>query len=276
MLGEFPWQVRVGEAADGTDYVSPPRVISSETTGKKLPGRWASTSRGRISGRLRLARQSARSGRRLREPAVSSERGDEEHLGGVCGFLLLLVVMMIGFDMIARNEQVFTGSYQVSTPIRAARRRSSPTSSTFKGHTSNVELTTSTDVNNHWIYLNYALINEDTGQAFDFGREVSYYHGYDSDGSWTEGGQNDHVAMPSVPPGSYYLRVEPEGDPRLWSHLLHDHRQAGCSPIQLLWSRATGLAGAGGAAHVAIPEFRTFALGRERSSRRSNSGDNAE
>jgi hypothetical protein len=76
-----------------------------------------------------------------------------------------------------------------------------------------VELTTSTDLNNRWIYLNYALINETTGQAFDFGREVSYYHGYDSDGSWSEGSVNDSVAVPSVPPGRYYLRVEPEGDP---------------------------------------------------------------
>src|SRR5262249_36502304 len=82
----------------------------------------------------------------------------------------------------------------------------------LKGHTSNVELTTSTDVNNNWLYLNYALINNDTGQAFDFGREVSYYHGYDSDGSWTEGNATDSVIVPSVPAGRYYLRVEPEGN----------------------------------------------------------------
>jgi hypothetical protein len=70
-------------------------------------------------------------------------------------------------------------------------------------------------VSNHWIYLNYALINQDTGQAWDFGREVSYYYGYDSDGSWTEGKQNDSVVIPSVPPGHYYLRIEPEADPSL-------------------------------------------------------------
>ncbi|MGB7863789.1 MAG: hypothetical protein WCF74_10410, partial [Candidatus Sulfotelmatobacter sp.] len=56
------------------------------------------------------------------------------------------------------------------------------------------------------------LINQDTGQAYDFGREVSYYHGYDSDGFWSEGKQDDSVAIPSVPPGNYYLRVEPESD----------------------------------------------------------------
>ena len=83
----------------------------------------------------------------------------------------------------------------------------------LKGHTSNVEVETSTDLDNHWLYLNYALINEDTGQAYDFGREISYYHGHDSDGSWSEGKANDAVAVPGVSSGRYYLRVEPEGDP---------------------------------------------------------------
>src|SRR5204863_7197700 len=35
VLGEFPWQVRVGETAEATDYVHPPMVISSETTEDK-------------------------------------------------------------------------------------------------------------------------------------------------------------------------------------------------------------------------------------------------
>src|SRR5262249_40377463 len=80
------------------------------------------------------------------------------------------------------------------------------------GRTSSVEVSTSADVRNNWIYLNYALINQDTGQAWDFGREVTFYSGYDSDGSWSEGGQNDTVVVPSVPPGHYYLRIEPEAD----------------------------------------------------------------
>ena len=51
----------------------------------------------------------------------------------------------------------------------------------------NVEITINTDLHNNWVYFNFALINQDTGQAYDFGREVSYYFGSDSDGSWTEG-----------------------------------------------------------------------------------------
>src|SRR5246500_358502 len=36
VLGEFPWQVRVGESVTVADYVSPPRVLSSEQTGTEV------------------------------------------------------------------------------------------------------------------------------------------------------------------------------------------------------------------------------------------------
>jgi hypothetical protein len=115
------------------------------------------------------------------------------------------------FYSIARDEQVFSQSYELNTNVKT---EASFVTDVFelKGHTSDVELSTFANVNNNWLYLNYALINEYTGHAYDFGREVSYYSGYDSDGSWSEGGQKDTVTIPSVPPGHYYLRVEPESD----------------------------------------------------------------
>jgi hypothetical protein len=85
------------------------------------------------------------------------------------------------------------------------------------GRTSDVSVKSFANVNNEWIYLNYALINDETGQAYDFGREVSYYYGRDSDGSWTEGSRDDEVIIPAVPAGRYYLRVEPESEAQFGS-----------------------------------------------------------
>ena len=68
--------------------------------------------------------------------------------------------------------------------------------------------------------MNYALINQDTGQAYDFGREVSYYSGYDEDGSWTEGSRADSVVIPSVPPGNYYFTGRTRVGFRPWNHLV--------------------------------------------------------
>jgi hypothetical protein len=213
VLGEFPWQVRVGESADVTDYVSPPRVLSSERTGSEVTWSMGEYFSGRdLWKAFRLPGEPPQPvGVYENQPSPMS--GDVQNVWMVFGaFLLALVVLMIGFDVSSQNKQVFTGSYTYDS--RQHGEASFVTNDfVIGGHTSNVEVETSTDLDNHWIYLNYALINEDTGQAFDFGREVSYYHGYDSDGSWSEGGPNDKVAVPSVPSGRYYLRVEPEGDP---------------------------------------------------------------
>ena len=91
---------------------------------------------------------------------------------------------------------------------RACKSDSAFVTPTFQldGRDSNVELSIHTDLDNNWAYFNFALINDKTGQTFDFAREVSYYH--DSDGS--EGSRNNSVIIPSVPSGQYYLRVEPE------------------------------------------------------------------
>jgi Domain of unknown function (DUF4178) len=213
VLGEFPWQVRVGELAEVSDYVAPPRVLSSEQTGNEVTWSMGEYMSGKDVWKTFHLPGSAPEAVGVYENQPSPLSDETRNIWVAFGaFLVLLVAMMIGFDMAARNEQVFTGYYKYNSNQRG---EVSFVTDDFevKGHTSNVELTTSTDLNNRWIYLNYALINEQTGQAFDFGREVSYYHGYDSDGSWSEGSANDRVAIPKVPPGRYYLRVEPEGDP---------------------------------------------------------------
>jgi hypothetical protein len=80
----------------------------------------------------------------------------------------------------------------------------------LKGGQANIEVTVKTDLTNDWAFVGMALINEDTGTAYDFGKEISYYYGSDSDGAWSEGNRSGSVSIPAVPAGRYYLRVEPE------------------------------------------------------------------
>ena len=237
-LGEFPWQVRVGESAEVTDYVSPPRVLSSEQTGNEVTWSMGEYLSGKDVWRAFRLPASAPT------PSVSTKTSlrrsaETRNIWLAFGALLvLLVAMMIGFDMAARNEQVFTGYYKYNSNQRG---EASFVTDVFevKGHTSNVQLTTSTDLNNRWIYLNYALINEDTGQAFDFGREVSYYHGYDSDGSWSEGSANDRVPCPRCHPAATICGSNRKVI-RIRDDLLHDHVKRdvpSTASMELLWVR---------------------------------------
>ena len=68
------------------------------------------------------------------------------------------------------------------------------------------------NVNNSWVYLDLALVNTATGTVHKVGREVSYYSGYDSDGSWSEGSRNDEAFLSDIPPGRYILEADAEAD----------------------------------------------------------------
>jgi Domain of unknown function (DUF4178) len=212
VVGEFPWQVRVGETAEVSDYVSPPRVISAEQTGKEITWSMGEYITGRDLWKAFKISGEPPTPIGVYENQPSPLSADVKNVWWVAGAgLVLLVVLMMVFYSIAGDEQVFSRSYEFNTNVKT---EASFVTDVFelKGHTSDVELTTTSQLDNKWIYLNYALINQDTGHAYDFGREVSYYHGYDEDGFWAEGKRTDTVTVPSVPPGDYYLRVEPESD----------------------------------------------------------------
>jgi hypothetical protein len=213
VLGEFPWQVRVGESVTVSDYISPPRVISSESTGKEVTWSMGEYMAGRDLWKAFQLEGEPPAPIGVYENQPSPLSANVKTVWGlVAVFLGLLVLLLVGVYSLARDEQVFEESYEFNTNLKG---EASFVTDTFelKGHTSDVELATRAQLDNEWIYLNYALINQDTGHAYDFGREVSYYHGYDEDGAWSEGSTQNSVTVPSVPPGNYYLRIEPESGP---------------------------------------------------------------
>jgi hypothetical protein len=212
VLGEFPWQVRVGEKVTAMDFVSPPRMLSSETTpaettwsmGEYVPGK-------QVWEAFQLpAQPPAAVGVFANQP--SPFHGSSKHIWRMCLLLLAaLFLMAILSETFAARQLVLQGSYSFSS---ANKEEASFVTKPFQldGRPSSVEISIHTDLNNNWAYFNLALINSVTGDAYDFGREVSYYYGSDSDGSWSEGGRNDSALIPTVPAGQYYLRVEPEMD----------------------------------------------------------------
>ena len=216
VLGEFPWQVQVGEGAKVSDYVAPPRVISREETGAEVT--W---SIGDYIGGRDVWKAFALPGSPPRAVGVyANQPSPYPSARGVWRqFLTLaaaLLVLMIVLSSMALRSKVFEHAYTFDTrKPQLEQREASFVTEAFElgGHTSNVELTTEASLNNNWIAVGYALINEDTGEAYDFGREVSSYSGRDEDGAWTEDSSRAVTVVPGVPPGRYYLRVEPDADP---------------------------------------------------------------
>ncbi len=208
VLGQFPWRVRAYDVAGVSDYIAPPRLLSAERTDQETT--W---SLGEYTPGTAIWKAFDLPGEPPRAVGVFANQ-PSPHKGKVAWYwtifaLLVLLVVIAGLvrTVSAAREQVFAGSYEFQpTSID-----SSFVTDTFRvNRDSNLELTISTNLANNWAYFNFALINSDTGVALDFGREVSYYYGTDSDGRWTEGSAVDVATLSTVNAGTYYLRVEPE------------------------------------------------------------------
>jgi hypothetical protein len=123
--------------------------------------------------------------------------------------ILLFFLVAAGVGLAGRGRTVFAQQYSYATAPKTEPAFVTPV---FELPEGTIEVRIDTDLNNDWAFFSMALINEESGNALDFGREVSYYSGRDSDGDWTEGSRSERKLLPVVPAGHYYLRVEPEMD----------------------------------------------------------------
>lgn len=209
VAGEFTWRVRRGETNRVVDYVAPPLMLSRESTASDL-----SWSQGLYVAPA-VIRDAFKLPASLPEPigvyANQPNPWDETHRR-VCRLFwklaLLAVLLQVFFVLVAggkpllrqelafspqlAGESVVTGEFEV---------RDKPRKLTVRN---------TTTLDNNWIGLEMMLVNKASGAAWPATRELSYYSGRDGGESWSEGSRDDEVVFRDVPPGTYYLTLDPD------------------------------------------------------------------
>lgn len=213
VMGEFPWAVRVGERNTVDDYVAAPLMLSSEQSEGEINWSQGTYVDGKAIWQA-FQLQGA-------PPQVTGVYANQPspYAGKVRSswntFLVLSIAwaaLLAFFVFTAGDKQVFQKSFRYAEATPGEHSFvTEPFDIPGKG---NVEVLIRTDLENNWAYFNLALLREDGAKGYDFGREVSYYSGRDSDGSWSEGGKRESVILPAVDAGRYYLRIEPDMDPQ--------------------------------------------------------------
>lgn len=212
--GEFPWRLQLNEAVTYHDYIAVPDILSAEQTSGDEEITWS-------FGHYMTGHQVWEALHLKGAPPPSSGIAANQpspYKGSLSGmwslyawFLLVLACLMVLASIFLSGQTVFADSYEYVP--RAGMEPSFVTAPfELEGSTSNVEVNVNTDLENDWAYLNFALIDVNSGHAYNFGRQLSFYQGNASDGHWTEGSKRDSVKLSSIPAGKYYLRVEPEMD----------------------------------------------------------------
>jgi hypothetical protein len=213
VLGEFPWQIRVGDTTEGNDYVAPPFMLSAEVDADKE----VTWSLGRYVSGAEIWKSLSLPGSPPEPIGIfanqpSPYQGVTAAMWRNAGLLVILAALLwIAHLVSARGKQSFAGNFAFDSRTASEATLVTPVFE-LDGRPTAVEIETTTNLDNQWLFVGYALVNDETGQAFEVGRDVSYYHGVEDGESWTEGSPRDTVDLPGVPPGRYFLRIETEGD----------------------------------------------------------------
>ncbi|MCC7308011.1 MAG: DUF4178 domain-containing protein [Acidobacteria bacterium] len=203
--GEFYWRVEQGEKVRAIDYVSAPVMLSEEITANEV--NWSA---GTYMTVAEVEKAFGVTG--LPKPwAVGPNQPFTGRFYYTWGFLPLLALFAVAILMVP-----FTGitskvlEQQITLPPMASPAAPQVAFSQpfdLKPNR-NVQISASAPVDNSFVELDVDLINDQSQEIEGVTIPIEYYHGSDSDGAWTEGGQSQDATVSSLPGGKYTLRIE--------------------------------------------------------------------
>jgi len=208
VIGEFPWRVKVGEQVMANDYTSAPYSLSSESADMEINWSAGEYITGDAVWKAFNLKDSPPEAQGVYFNQPNPHTGLVTARWRTCWILWgLTIVMFFLTNMFTKQEEVLSREFVfVPGPTSAPGSQASVTPIfELKGRPANVRFTTSTDLVNQWMYVNYALINDQSGGARDFGRLIANFGG--------DGSPNDNITIGPLAPGRYYLRVDPEWQP---------------------------------------------------------------
>lgn len=220
--GELYWQVRRGDKSIASDYISPPRGVSIEEERDEISAsEFSYISFEEVQKAFRLSGKQA-----LQSPVGVSLTQVNAHkinifreMSFYAFIFCFICIYQVYSVQSALNKLVHKGNYVVleSAASDAIIDYSSAEALpvfvgpfTLLDKVSNVELQMKAQVDNSWLYAEVELASIDGSFKDEKNIEISYYHGYDSEGSWYEGGTKNSVRFSSVPPGEYQMVVTPQ------------------------------------------------------------------
>lgn len=212
VVGEFYWKVEVGEQAVTRDYIAPPNILSEEKSRDELV--W---SYGRYLPSDELWRSLGLPGSPPIQIGVAPAQPCPHHPWRSLALSLIsvaaLVILWLGFS--PRTQVLFSTPISLRAPATSTSLGSpqaegavtfSPTFEVPNATTLAVDLDTTVD--NGWIGVECALINETTGEVREFAVDAQYFHGIDGGESWSEGNRKGLAYLGAVSPGRYTMRFE--------------------------------------------------------------------
>jgi hypothetical protein len=130
-----------------------------------------------------------------------------------------LLISLIVFILAALAIQTLQSSYAAeenifqSTFFLAAlkdQKFAATKSFDLKGGPQSIQINIFVPVDNDWFISEFALVNETTGDEYNFTKEIEFYRGYEEGYAWSEGGTTAEAFISSLPDGRYHVNMYPD------------------------------------------------------------------
>lgn len=212
VLGEFYWQINLGDRAKTKDYISPPLMLSMEEELKEQVwscGEYIESHE--IAKAFGLSNLPEPVGYAPHQPSpwVSKLRNIKY---AALIFLSFLIVFQIYHVSVATSETVasFHGFYS-KTSGPSPELLTSIDNVVLSPGEKNLEIFITTSLRNSWFELSGQIIDSDGEEVRDFEVGTEYYSGYDDEGSWSEGSRYENQLLPGLDSGSYKILLSYAG-----------------------------------------------------------------
>jgi hypothetical protein len=221
VVGEFYWRVRVGDTVKTLDAIHPPRMISQEQDDNEIVwsiGEYLSPEE--IEAAFHLNPPPAVYGVAPHQPAPTK---NSDAIWRVWIIMVLILLGMQFFGTAVKAQKPFWGEVVTDTPAGLPETEIAKFAVTSAS--THVTIHASSPVYQNWIGLTLRIVPEDpTNPAtYTFEKDLSYYSGVDSDGSWSEGSQEAEFLVNGLPRGNYRVLLAatpaPAGDLKITTRL---------------------------------------------------------
>jgi len=215
--GEFDWNILEDEGLKIQEFIAPPQQLVSEKrkggeTAWYLAEHIEAYKVGHAFG-LPPGSLPAQLGTGATEPNPIPGWPQLKRLS--LGAVLLLVALQVLLAVLRPSTMVLVQDFTLSeTPSPAGGTSQMQTSRSFELHGP-----TALDVDlqipfldNHWAEVTASLVNEQTGQGYEFTRSVEYYRGYEGGENWSEGSHDASATLHALPSGRYHFNLYPSLD----------------------------------------------------------------
>lgn len=212
--GEFFFDIfKASDECYNYEYICPPYLLGYEVSKKSAlwyKGEHLTRQEIAQAFSLQVDQLPEQSGVGSTQPAVNVRFSEKALINITLLLAALAIVLQLAFSGTSSEKTVFNGEfYKKDLPESGEKVLVTP-SFEMTGGQQSVTLKIKAPVDNDWFYADMALINETTGDEFNFSKEVAYYHGYEDGSSWSEGSTIGEAFLSQIPEGIYHLVIYPE------------------------------------------------------------------